>query len=174
MDAQRDHLREYLNRWRDMHKAVLDRPRSESRHRPLLLDDDRTILMPCQSPILLACLVEQDGSDRKAVRPERRGRGGSGRTACIKQARQSGQSVKSNTGPVGGQMIQRGLDLLQRILVQRAAEELRAILLKAQAIEIDQAASIVRLARLRSCGSRWRLRRRIFLGVTSTSSSSSI
>jgi len=36
------------------------------------------------------------------------------------------------------------------------------------------AASLTRLARLRSCGSRWRLRSRIDLGVTSTSSSSSI
>src|SRR3546814_9306873 len=41
-----------------------------------------------------------------------------------------------------------------------------------QACRRDQAASFCRDARLRSCGSRWRLRRRIDLGVTSTSSSS--
>jgi len=87
MDAQRDHLREYLNRWRDMREPFLDRPRAESRHRPPLLDDDCTILMPTKRPILLAGLVEQERSDRKTIRAERRGRDCSGRTAYIKQMR---------------------------------------------------------------------------------------
>jgi hypothetical protein len=41
-------------------------------------------------------------------------------------------------------------------------------------IASSQAACFARLARLRSWGSRWTLRRRMLLGVTSTSSSSSI
>jgi len=58
--------------------------------------------------------------------------------------------------------------------VSRAAEKLRAVLIQRQAVVPAQAACLARLARLRSCGSRWRLRRRMFLGVTSTISSSSI
>ena len=60
MNAQRHHRLDHIE-WRlDMLNAVLDRPRSITRHIHPRSDCNRAVLMPAQSPVRCGGLVEQD------------------------------------------------------------------------------------------------------------------
>jgi hypothetical protein len=67
---QSHHSRQQFKRRLDVMQLSLHGPRSETIDFQSLHDGDRSILMPGQGPVHRGCFVEQDRSNRSAVRPK--------------------------------------------------------------------------------------------------------
>lgn len=127
VQAQSDHARQHLERWRDMKRSMLARPRPEAFDIDPLHDGDRPILVPAKSPVGTRRLVKKDGPYRTTRVAQGGSRHSTDGSIAIQKGVQGGNAEQPDPSLISPLPRQGDQDFLQTRSVDGGAMELRAV-----------------------------------------------